>query len=94
MRFEGEYAMKESIYMEVLVFIAFSLFYLHRIWGLIARNSYTGFWMDVLDKGIFYFALTKMLAVLYILGIALIKNMHRDSNFLIIQHHSQLANSF
>lgn len=34
----------------------FGLFHLHRIWGLIDRNSYADFWMGVLEsKGLFYF---------------------------------------
>lgn len=62
-------------------FIVFGLFHLHRIWGLIDRNSYAAFWLGVLKKkGLFYFALMGILAALCILGIAVfIKN--RRNNF-------------
>lgn len=37
-------------------FIAFGLFHLHRIWGLIDRNTYAAFWIDALEnKGLFLF---------------------------------------
>lgn len=49
---------------------AFGLFHLHRIWGLIDRDSYARFWMGVLQKkGLFYFALMGALAGLCVLGI-------------------------
>lgn len=51
-------------------FIFFGIFHLHRIWGLIDRNSYAKFWLGVLEKrGIFYFVLMGILAMLCILGI-------------------------
>ncbi len=51
-------------------FIFFGIFHLHRIWGLIDRNSYAKFWLGVLEKkGIFYFGLMGILAILCILGI-------------------------
>lgn len=61
-------------------FIAFGLFHLHRIWGLIDRNSYARFWMEVLkNKGIFYFLSMGILGVLCILGITtFVKNRHRN----------------
>lgn len=61
-------------------FIAFGLFHLHRIWALIDRSSYAGFWLEVLDnKGVFYFALLGILAVLCILGITtFVKNYDRN----------------
>ena len=59
----------------------FGLFHLHRIWGLIDRITYAEFWMGVLEqKGIIYFGLMGMLAVLCVLGIiTFFKN--RRSNY-------------
>lgn len=59
-------------------FIAFGLFHLHRIWGLIDRDSYAGFWMGVLEsRGVFYFVLMGILATLCILGmVAFVQNRH------------------
>ena len=51
-------------------FIAFGLFHLHRIWGLIDKDSYARFWLGVLQsKGLFYFTLMGALAGLCVLGI-------------------------
>ncbi len=51
-------------------FMLFGLFHLHRIWGLIDRASYANFWIGVLDgKGILYFGIMGILAILCILGI-------------------------
>lgn len=60
--------------------MAFGLFHLHRIWGLIDRNSYAGFWLGALEnKGLFYFALMGILAALCVLGVVtFVKN--RRSN--------------
>lgn len=61
---------KRIMVWEPWFFITFGLFHLHRIWGLIDRNSYAGFWLSVLeDKGLFYFVLMGILAGLCILGI-------------------------
>ncbi len=62
-------------------FLAFGLFHLHRIWGLIDRSSYAAFWLGILEKkGLFYFLLMGILAVLCVLGIAaFLKN--RRNNF-------------
>lgn len=50
--------------------MAFGLFHLHRIWGLIDRNAYARFWINTLtNKGLFYFVLMSVLAVLCIWGI-------------------------
>lgn len=64
--------MKQKVFAwEPWFFIAFGLFHLHRIWGLIDRNSYAAFWIGVLEnKGLFYFSLMGILAVLCVLGIA------------------------
>ncbi len=56
--------------MEPYFFMAFGLFHLHRIWGLIDRNAYARFWINTLtNKGLFYFVLMSVLAVLCIWGI-------------------------
>ena len=61
---------KKILIWEPWFFIAFGLFHLHRIWGLIDRNSYAEFWISVLEnKGLFYFVLMGILAILCILGI-------------------------
>lgn len=59
-------------------FIFFGLFHLHRIWGLIDRVSYADFWLTILEtKGIIYFVLMGILAILCILGIiTFVKNRH------------------
>ena len=51
-------------------FMFFGLFHLHRIWGLIDRKAYSNFWLTILnEKGIFYFVLMGILALLCVLGI-------------------------
>lgn len=71
---------KEVFAWEPWFFITFGLFHLHRIWGLIDRNSYAGFWTDLLEnKGILYFILMGILGALCILGIiTFIKNKRRN----------------
>ncbi len=60
--------------------MAFGIFHLHRIWGLIDRNSYAEFWIGLLNnKGAFYFLLMGVLSALCILGIVtFIKNLQRN----------------
>lgn len=73
--------MKKILAYEPWFFMFFGLFHLHRIWGLIDRISYAEFWMGLLEqKGIIYFGLMGMLAVLCVLGIiTFFKN--RRSNY-------------
>lgn len=60
---------KKILEWEPYFFIFFGLFHLHRIWGLIDRDSYANFWIGVLEsRGLFYFILMGILAVLCILG--------------------------
>lgn len=60
---------KKILAWEPWFFMVFGLFHLHRIWGLIDRNSYAEFWIGVLeDKGLFYFLLMGLLSVLCVLG--------------------------
>ena len=63
--------MKKKIYIwEPFFFMFFGLFHLHRIWGLIDRKSYAEFWIGLMEsKGIIYFALMFILALLRICGI-------------------------
>ncbi|MBQ1394499.1 MAG: hypothetical protein IIY81_13430 [Lachnospiraceae bacterium] len=69
---------KKIMAFEPCFFIFFGLFHLHRIWGLIDRNSYAEFWTGVLhNKGLFYFVLMGILAILCVLGIiTFCKNRH------------------
>ena len=62
---------------EPYFFMAFGLFHLHRIWGLVDRKGYANFWLDKLNnRGAFYFILMGILASLCILGIiTFIKNV-------------------
>ncbi|MBD5552614.1 MAG: hypothetical protein HDQ96_15845 [Lachnospiraceae bacterium] len=71
---------KKVFVWEPWFFITFGLFHLHRIWGLIDRSSYAGFWIGVLEnKGVSYFALMGILAILCILGVTtFVKNYHRN----------------
>ena len=71
---------KKILIFEPCFFIFFGLFHLHRIWGLIDRNSYAEFWTGVLEnKGLFYFVLMGVLAILCIWGIiTFCKNWHSN----------------
>lgn len=62
---------KSKIYrFEPLVFLFFGIFHIHRIWGLIDRNSYANFWLRILNnRGILYFVLMGILSTLCIAGI-------------------------
>ena len=61
---------KKVLIWEPWFFMTFGLFHLHRIWGLIDRDSYAGFWVGILEsKGLFYFTLMGVLAGLSVLGI-------------------------
>ena len=62
-------------------FMLFGLFHLHRIWGLIDRDSYAAFWLGVMEnRGLFYFVLMGILALLCVLGVAtFVKN--RNNNY-------------
>ncbi len=71
---------KTILVWEPYFFMAFGLFHLHRIWGLIDRSSYAEFWIGVLEnKGLFYFGLMGLLAALCILGmITFVRNLHNN----------------
>jgi hypothetical protein len=62
--------MRKIYWFEPYFFLFFGLFHLHRIWGLIDRSSYAGFWIDTMEnRGITYFVLMGILSSLCILGI-------------------------
>lgn len=61
--------MKKIEVYEPYFFLFFGAFHLHRIWGLVDRKSYASFWVSAMEnKGIFYFVLMGILAVLCILA--------------------------
>lgn len=72
--------MKKIYSYEPWFFIFFGIFHLHRIWGIVDRASYAAFWIGVMEsKGIFYFALTGILAVFCVLGIiTFFRNLHNN----------------
>lgn len=53
---------------------------MHRIWGLVDRQSYAEFWLGIMkEKGLVYYALMGILAVLCLLGIiTFFKNLHNN----------------
>lgn len=61
-------------------FLFFGVFHLHRIWGLIDRESYSDFWIGILEqKGLLYYSIMCVLAGLCILGvITFFKNIHNN----------------
>lgn len=63
----GVYMEKKIIAWEPWFFMAFGLFHLHRIWGLIDRNSYAEFWISLVEnKDLLYFVLMGILGGLCI----------------------------
>lgn len=72
--------MKKIYSYEPWFYIFFGIFHLHRIWGLVDRESYAAFWIDVMEsKGIVYFVLMGILAVLCVLGIiTFFTNLHHN----------------
>lgn len=77
--FKGDGMKKIEIY-EPWFFLFFGLFHLHRIWGLIDRDSYADFWIGILEnRGAFYYLLMGILAVPCVLGIiTFFKNLNRN----------------
>lgn len=72
--------MKKIEKFEPWIFLFFGVFHLHRIWGLFDRKSYADFWIGILeDKGLLYFLLMGILAILCVLGIiTFFKNPHHN----------------
>lgn len=72
---------KPRIYwFEPIIFLFFGIFHLHRIWGLLDRNSYSRFWLSIMnERGILYFILMGVLSLLCIIGIIVFcKNIGRN----------------
>ena len=65
---------------EYLIFILFGVFHIHRIWGLIDRQSYTDFWLGLMQgRGVIYYLLMSMLAGACIYGIVMFfKNLNHN----------------
>lgn len=72
--------MRKIYFYEPWFFILFGIFHLHRVWGLIDRESYASFWLGVLEeKGLFYYSLMGILAIFCVLGIiTFFKNMRQN----------------
>lgn len=72
--------MKNIEKFEPWIFMFFGVFHLHRIWGLFDRKLYADFWIGILeDKGLLYFLLMGILAILCALGIiTFFKNLHHN----------------
>ena len=66
---------------ELLIFIVFRIFHLHKIWGLTDRKSYAAFWIEIMEQKDFsYYLLSGILAALCIWGICIfLKNLHHNS---------------
>lgn len=64
--------MKDIRGFEPWFFILFGLFHLHRIWGLLDRSGYAGFWMGLLtERGPLYWGLMAAPGGLCLAGLAL-----------------------
>lgn len=72
--------MKKIEAFEPWFFIFFGLFHLHRIWAMIDRVAYADFWLGIMyNKGMFYYLLMGILALLCILGIKVFfQNIHNN----------------
>ena len=72
--------MKRVEAFEPWIFIFFGVFHLHIIWGLIDRQTYADFWVKTMEsKGVLYYLLIGILAVLCIWGIrTFLKNRHNN----------------
>ncbi len=62
--------MKKIAFYEPCFFLLFGVFHLHRIWGLVDREAYAGFWLAVSEnRDAFYYGLMLVLAAFCVLGI-------------------------
>lgn len=70
--------MKKIYVYEPWFFIFFGVFHLHRIWGLVDREAYAVFWLEMMEnRGMFYFVLMGSLTLFCIMGIvAFFRNIH------------------
>ena len=58
-------------WLEPWFFLFFGLFHLHRLWALVDRERYAGFWLGVLEKrGPFYIVLMGLLVMLCLAGLS------------------------
>ena len=65
-----EIRMRKIYAWEPWFFIFFGIFHMHRIWALFDREGYAAFWLGIMTrKGVVYFVLMGVLALLCILGI-------------------------
>lgn len=72
--------MKKVEFYEPCFFLLFGVFHLHRIWGMIDRKSYAGFWIGILEnRNVIYYGLMIVLAMFCLLGIiTFFKNTHHN----------------
>lgn len=72
--------MKKIRAYEPWFFLFFGAFHLHRIWGLVDRQSYADFWIGIMnEKGIIYFITMGILSIFCICGIiTFFKNLHNN----------------
>ena len=72
--------MKKIQLFEPWFFIAFGVFQLHRIWGLIDEKAYIDFWMNTAGQNsIVYYFIIGVLEILCIMGIiTFFKNIHSN----------------
>ena len=71
--------MREVRPFEPWFFILFGLFHLHRVWGLLDRESYAAFWLGVLtERGVFYWTLMAALGGMCLLALALFFRCFRE----------------
>ena len=71
--------MREVRPFEHWLFIQFALFHLHRVWGLLDRESYAAFWLGVLtERGVFYWTLMAALGGMCLLALALFFRCFRE----------------
>lgn len=63
-------------------FLLFGLFHLHRIWGLLDRRGYAGFWLAVLEgRGPLYLALMGLLSGLCLAGLVAFFRCRREGRW-------------
>ena len=71
--------MREVRPFEPWFFILFGLFHLHRVWGLLDRESYAAFWLGVLtERGVFYWTLMAVLGGMCLWALALFFRCFRE----------------
>ncbi|MBD5119336.1 MAG: hypothetical protein HDT37_09580 [Clostridiales bacterium] len=74
--------MKKIGAFEPWFFLFFGVFHLHRIWGLIDRNSYADFWLSILEsKGALYYFLMAVLLTLCVLGVGVFFKNRRNNDW-------------